>query len=213
MSNSCHVAGYCAENAAVVVQVVATAIPECADPDDVSCTVRAFMELPVELIEMLEKILHPSATTRTSKNASRCAISYSLCLRGEARTRCLPYRPGPRFRNLMLTYAIRIICVHGHKLNKRYSSAKRMCTNLLSSRQNAKLDVRAYIIFSYPYRGLPAIRSHIAPLYAVWNAGPKLTEKGMPDIPGIARHFCEFVEPDSPAADPLQTQPTRPTDR
>ena len=62
-------------------------------------------------------------------------------------------------------------------------------------------------VFPYPYRGLPAVRSHIAPLYAVWNAGPKLAEKGIPEI---ARHFCEFVRPNKPGPPP--TQPDRITE-
>lgn len=43
----------------LVDQVVATAIPECTDPDDVSVTVKAFIQnnLPIELIELLEKII------------------------------------------------------------------------------------------------------------------------------------------------------------
>ncbi|ORY30240.1 hypothetical protein BCR39DRAFT_530157 [Naematelia encephala] len=48
---------------ALVDQVVATAIPECTDPDDVSVTVKAFMhmELHGPLLELLEKIiLEPS---------------------------------------------------------------------------------------------------------------------------------------------------------
>jgi len=45
-------------------QVVATAVPESTDPDDVSVTVKAFLsaDLPMELIELLEKIiLEPSS--------------------------------------------------------------------------------------------------------------------------------------------------------
>ncbi|EIW79173.1 clathrin heavy chain 1 [Coniophora puteana RWD-64-598 SS2] len=44
---------------ALIDQVVATALPECTDPDDVSITVKAFLtaDLPIELIEMLEKII------------------------------------------------------------------------------------------------------------------------------------------------------------
>ena len=40
-------------------KVVATAIPETTDPDDVSVTVKAFIaaDLPLELIELLEKII------------------------------------------------------------------------------------------------------------------------------------------------------------
>ncbi|RXK35208.1 clathrin heavy chain [Tremella mesenterica] len=48
---------------ALVDQVIATAIPECTDPDDVSVTVKAFlhMELHGPLLELLEKIiLEPS---------------------------------------------------------------------------------------------------------------------------------------------------------
>ncbi|KAL9713749.1 Clathrin heavy chain [Leucoagaricus gongylophorus] len=43
----------------LIDQVVATAIPECTDPDDVSVTVKAFIQanLPIELIELLEKII------------------------------------------------------------------------------------------------------------------------------------------------------------
>ena len=40
-------------------RIVATALPECIDPDDVSITVKAFLQadLPLELIELLEKII------------------------------------------------------------------------------------------------------------------------------------------------------------
>ncbi|KAI8065286.1 hypothetical protein BC940DRAFT_334946 [Gongronella butleri] len=43
----------------VIDQVVSTALPECTDPEDVSLTVKAFMnaDLPNELIELLEKII------------------------------------------------------------------------------------------------------------------------------------------------------------
>jgi clathrin heavy chain len=47
----------------LLAQVVATAIPECTEADDVSTTVRAFLtaDLRIELIEPLEKIiLQPS---------------------------------------------------------------------------------------------------------------------------------------------------------
>jgi clathrin heavy chain len=44
---------------ALIDQVIATAIPECTDPDDVSVTVKAFMhmELHGPLLELLEKII------------------------------------------------------------------------------------------------------------------------------------------------------------
>ena len=51
---------------ALIDQVVATAVPESIDPDDVSATVKAFIaaDLPGELIELLEKIvLEQSAFT------------------------------------------------------------------------------------------------------------------------------------------------------
>lgn len=40
-------------------QVIAAAVPESTDPDDVSLTVKAFLsaDLPIELIELLEKII------------------------------------------------------------------------------------------------------------------------------------------------------------
>ncbi|KAJ6625007.1 clathrin heavy chain 1 [Mycena sp. CBHHK59/15] len=43
----------------LIDQIVATALPECTDPDDVSVTVKAFIQadLPIELIELLEKII------------------------------------------------------------------------------------------------------------------------------------------------------------
>lgn len=47
----------------LVDQVIATAVPESTDPDDVSVTVKAFIDndLPAELVELLEKIiLEPS---------------------------------------------------------------------------------------------------------------------------------------------------------
>ena len=44
---------------ALIEQVIATAVPECTDPDDVSVTVKAFMhmELHGPLLELLEKII------------------------------------------------------------------------------------------------------------------------------------------------------------
>ncbi|CED83796.1 clathrin heavy chain [Phaffia rhodozyma] len=47
----------------LIDQIIATAVPESTDPDDVSVTVKAFIEndLPTELVELLEKIiLEPS---------------------------------------------------------------------------------------------------------------------------------------------------------
>ena len=53
----------------LIDQVVATAVPESTDPEDVSVTVKAFLaaDLPIELIELLEKIvLEPSAFSDNS---------------------------------------------------------------------------------------------------------------------------------------------------
>ena len=43
----------------MLMKVVQTALSETQDPEDVSCTVKAFMtaDLPNELIELLEKIV------------------------------------------------------------------------------------------------------------------------------------------------------------
>jgi len=51
-------------------QIVATALPECTDPDDVSITVKAFLsaDLPIELIELLEKIIIEPSPFSDNKN-------------------------------------------------------------------------------------------------------------------------------------------------
>jgi clathrin heavy chain len=40
-------------------QIIAAALPECTDPDDVLITIMAFLsaDLPIELIELLEKLI------------------------------------------------------------------------------------------------------------------------------------------------------------
>ncbi|EPQ56784.1 hypothetical protein GLOTRDRAFT_21533, partial [Gloeophyllum trabeum ATCC 11539] len=50
--------------------VVATAVPESTDPDDVSVTVKAFLsaDLPIELIELLEKIIIEPSPFSDNKN-------------------------------------------------------------------------------------------------------------------------------------------------
>ncbi|KAG0165695.1 hypothetical protein DFQ28_008457 [Apophysomyces sp. BC1034] len=57
-------------------QIVATALPECTDPDDVSATVRAFMdaELPNELIELLEKIVLENSAFSDNKTLQNLLI-------------------------------------------------------------------------------------------------------------------------------------------
>jgi clathrin heavy chain len=49
---------------------VATAVPECTDPDDVSITVKAFLsaDMPIELIELLEKIIIEPSSFSDNKN-------------------------------------------------------------------------------------------------------------------------------------------------
>jgi clathrin heavy chain len=51
-------------------QIVATALPECTDPDDVSITVKSFLQadLPIELIELLEKIIIEPSPFSDNKN-------------------------------------------------------------------------------------------------------------------------------------------------
>ena len=54
----------------LIDQLVATALPECTDPDDVSVTVKAFLQadLPIELIELLEKIVIEPSPFSDNKN-------------------------------------------------------------------------------------------------------------------------------------------------
>ena len=61
---------------ALVDQVVATALPESQDPEDVSITVKAFMnaDLPNELIELLEKIVLENSSFSDNKNLQNLLI-------------------------------------------------------------------------------------------------------------------------------------------
>ncbi|KIY69192.1 clathrin heavy chain 1, partial [Cylindrobasidium torrendii FP15055 ss-10] len=54
----------------LIDQVAATAVPESTDPDDVSITVKAFLsaDLPIELIELLEKIILEPSPFSDNKN-------------------------------------------------------------------------------------------------------------------------------------------------
>lgn len=54
-------------------QIVSTAIPECTDADDMSATVKAFLQadLPIELIELLEKIILEPSPFSDNKNFVR----------------------------------------------------------------------------------------------------------------------------------------------
>lgn len=55
---------------ALIDQVIATAVPECTDPDDVSVTVKAFMhmELHGPLLELLEKIILDDSPFKDNKS-------------------------------------------------------------------------------------------------------------------------------------------------
>ncbi|KAF8582771.1 clathrin heavy chain 1 [Ramaria rubella] len=54
----------------LIDQIVATALPESTDPDDVSVTVKAFIaaDLPMELIELLEKIIIEQSPFSDNRN-------------------------------------------------------------------------------------------------------------------------------------------------
>ncbi|EKM49484.1 uncharacterized protein PHACADRAFT_264985 [Phanerochaete carnosa HHB-10118-sp] len=54
----------------LIDQVITTAMPESTDPDDVSVTVKAFLsaDLPIELIELLEKIILEPSPFSENKN-------------------------------------------------------------------------------------------------------------------------------------------------
>jgi clathrin heavy chain len=54
----------------LIDQIIATALPECTNPDDVSMTIKAFItaDLPIELIEILEKIIIEASPFSDNKN-------------------------------------------------------------------------------------------------------------------------------------------------
>lgn len=60
----------------LVDQVVATALPESKDPEDVSLTVKAFMaaDMPTELIELLEKIVMENSAFGENRNLQNLLI-------------------------------------------------------------------------------------------------------------------------------------------
>lgn len=60
----------------LIDQVVATALPETQDPEDVSVTVKAFMaaDLPNELIELLEKIVIEGSAFSDNRNLQNLLI-------------------------------------------------------------------------------------------------------------------------------------------
>ncbi|CEP17142.1 hypothetical protein [Parasitella parasitica] len=60
----------------LIDQIVAAALPECTDPDDVSSTVKAFMaaNLPNELIELLEKIVLENSAFNDNKTLQNLLI-------------------------------------------------------------------------------------------------------------------------------------------
>ena len=64
----------------LIDQVVQTALPESQDPEDVSTTVKAFMEndLPNELIELLEKIVLENSAFSDNRNLQNLLILTSI---------------------------------------------------------------------------------------------------------------------------------------
>jgi clathrin heavy chain len=65
-----------AHRRSVIDQVVATALPETQDPEDVSVAVKAFMaaDLPNELIELLEKIIVEGSAFSDNRNLQNLLI-------------------------------------------------------------------------------------------------------------------------------------------
>ncbi|KIM68076.1 hypothetical protein SCLCIDRAFT_1209460 [Scleroderma citrinum Foug A] len=64
----------------LIDQIVATALPECTDPDDVSVTVKAFLsaDLPLELIELLEKIVIEPSPFSDNRNLQNLLLLTSI---------------------------------------------------------------------------------------------------------------------------------------
>lgn len=60
----------------LIDQVVATALPETQDPEDVSITVKAFMaaDLPHELIQLLEKLVLEGSSFNENRNLQNLLI-------------------------------------------------------------------------------------------------------------------------------------------
>ncbi|KZV85450.1 ARM repeat-containing protein [Exidia glandulosa HHB12029] len=65
----------------LIDQIIATAIPECTDPDDVSVTVKAFIvaDLPSELIELLEKIIVEPSPFSDNKSLQNLLMLTAIC--------------------------------------------------------------------------------------------------------------------------------------
>ncbi|KAG2056844.1 clathrin heavy chain 1 [Suillus hirtellus] len=65
---------------ALIDQIVATALPECTDPDDVSVTVKAFLsaDLPIELIELLEKVVIEPSPFSDNRNLQNLLLLTSI---------------------------------------------------------------------------------------------------------------------------------------
>ncbi|KAE9401661.1 ARM repeat-containing protein [Gymnopus androsaceus JB14] len=66
---------------ALIDQIVATALPESTDPDNVSVTVKAFLiaDLPIELIELLEKIIIELSPFSNNKNLQNLLPLTAVC--------------------------------------------------------------------------------------------------------------------------------------
>jgi clathrin heavy chain len=56
-------------------------LPECTDPDDISITIKAFLlaDLPIELIELLEKIIIEPSPFSNNKNLQNLLLLPAIC--------------------------------------------------------------------------------------------------------------------------------------
>ncbi|KAG2147061.1 armadillo-type protein [Suillus cothurnatus] len=73
---------------ALIDQIVATALPECTDLDDVSVTVKAFLlvDLPIEVIELREKVvIEPSPFSDNRNLENLLLLTLNLRRQGEAK--------------------------------------------------------------------------------------------------------------------------------
>lgn len=67
----------------MLIKVVQTALSETQDPEDVSCTVKAFMtaDLPNELIELLEKIVLDNSVFSDHRWVIRHSLQYQYIIK------------------------------------------------------------------------------------------------------------------------------------
>ena len=72
-----------------------TALPETSDPEDVSVTVKAFMQadLPNELIELLEKIVLENSAFSDNRNLQNLLILTAIKADAYVSIACVLYKP------------------------------------------------------------------------------------------------------------------------